>query len=250
MPEPESIVVGRQPVLEALRSGTAVEKIVIQRGAHGAPIEAIRSLANQLGIPLTEASKDRLEELAGQTLAQGVLAYLAHAKGFDIDDIIRVATERNEPPLILILDEIEDPHNVGALLRTAECAGAHGAILLKHHSPPLGSAVAKASAGASLHLPLARVANLAQAIDRLKESGLWVIGTDASAPATIYEHDLSGPVALVVGNEGRGMRRLVKEKCDVLLKIPLYGRIQSLNASVAGALVMFEAARARRQLQR
>lgn len=250
MPDPESIIAGRQPVLEALRSRAAVEKIVIQHGAHGAPIEAIRTLAKQLAIPITEISKDQLQELAGQTPAQGVLAYLLQAKDSEVDDIVRSAADRNEPPLILVLDEIEDPQNVGALLRTAECAGAHGAILLKHHSPPLGSTVAKASAGASLHLPLARVSNLSQAIDDLKEQGLWVIGTDASADKTIYEHDLSGAVAIVVGNEGRGMRRLVKEKCDVLLKIPLYGRIQSLNASVAGALVMFEAARARRRVQR
>ena len=250
MPEPASIIAGRQPVLEALRSGTAVEKIVIQHGAHGAPIEAIRSLAKQLGIPVTEASKDQIQELAGQTLTQGVLASLAQAMEADLDDIVRAASERAETPLILVLDEIEDPQNVGALLRTAECAGAHGAILLKHHSPPLGSTVAKASAGASLHLPVARVANLSQTIDRLKDQGLWIIGTDAGADKTIYEHDFSGPVAIVVGNEGRGMRRLVKEKCDVLLRIPLYGRIESLNASVAGALVLFEAARARHRPQR
>ncbi|MBI3577832.1 MAG: 23S rRNA (guanosine(2251)-2'-O)-methyltransferase RlmB, partial [Ignavibacteriales bacterium] len=148
-------------------------------------------------------------------------------------------------PFILVLDEIEDPHNLGALIRTAECAGIHGVIIPKHHSATVNQTVAKTSAGASLHLPIAKVTNVVQALDDLKSKGLWIVGTDMSGDKAYYEANLEGPLAIVIGNEGKGIRRLVKEQCDFLVTIPMYGKIGSLNASVAGGLVLFEAARVR-----
>jgi 23S rRNA (guanosine2251-2'-O)-methyltransferase len=166
----------------------------------------------------------------------------------ELEDILKAAADRNEPPFVLLLDEIEDPQNLGALIRTAECAGIHGVIIPKHHSAEVNTTVAKASAGASEHLPVAKIVNVANTIEELKEKGVWVVGTDSSAAKLYTEIDYSGPLAIVVGNEGRGIRHLVKEKCDFLVKIPLYGQIESLNASVAGALVMYEAVRKRRKL--
>jgi 23S rRNA (guanosine2251-2'-O)-methyltransferase len=240
-----TVIAGRKPLLEALRAGTPLAKIILRQGLHGAPVDSIRSLAKEKGVKVEEADPKRFRELGGEEASQGVLGLLGETKTVELEDILRIAHQRGEPPLLIVLDEIEDPHNVGALLRTAECAGVHGAILLKHHSPPLASTIAKTSAGASFHLPIARVANLAQTIGELKQQGIWVVGTDASAEKTFYEFDYAGPTAIVIGSEGKGMRRLVKEMCDVLLKIPLFGKIESLNASVAGGLVMFEAARAR-----
>ena len=250
MAEKSTIIAGRKPLLEALRAGTPLEKIIVRHGLRGAPVDAIRSLAKQKGVPVVEADAKRFQSLAGENVSQGVLAIVGETAVADVEDVLLVAKSRGEQPLLLILDEIEDPHNIGALLRTAECAGVHGAILLKHHAPPLTATVAKASAGATFHLPIARVANLAQTITQLKEQGLWVVGTDASAEKTFYDYDYSGPTAIVIGSEGKGMRRLVREMCDVLVRIPLYGKIESLNASVAGALVMFEAARGRHRDQR
>lgn len=253
--EHNTIIFGRQPVLEALKSGTPIEKILILFGVKGSAIEKIRSLAKQQDVPVTEANKQRFRELApsrfaGSGLAedsttQGVVAIVSSRASVELDDLLKIAKEKNEPPFLLILDELEDPQNVGALIRTAECAGVHGVILPKHHSAPLGQTIAKTSAGASLHMPIARVSNIAQTLEELKQHGLWIIGAAMEGDRLYYEADYKGPLAIVVGNEGRGIRRLVKEKCDFLVRIPLYGKIESLNASVAGALVMFEAARLR-----
>ncbi len=249
MSDHERVVVGRKPVLEALRAGVPVEKILLRRGVKGSPIEELRRLARREGVTIEEMEIDQFQRRAGKGVSQGVLALVQEPKATEIEDILATARNRGEQPLLLLLDEIEDPQNVGALLRSAECAGLHGAVLLKHHSPPLGGAVAKTSAGASFHLPIARTSNLSQTIERLKAEGIWVVGTDGSADKVYDEYDYTGPTAIVVGNEGRGMRRLVREMCDVLVRIPLYGKIESLNASVAGALVMFEAARCRRRSQ-
>ncbi|MGH2568292.1 MAG: 23S rRNA (guanosine(2251)-2'-O)-methyltransferase RlmB [Bacteroidota bacterium] len=241
------IIFGRQPVLEALKSGTPIEKILILFGTKGSAIDRIRSLAKQRGIPTTEANKQRFQELAEDSAMQGVVAFVSTTAYVELSDLLDVARKKNEPPFLLILDELEDPHNVGALIRTAECAGVHGVIVPKHHAASVGETVAKTSAGASLHLPIVRVSNIVQAMEELKENGVWVVGTAMEGDRTYYDTDYKGPIAIVVGNEGRGMRRLVKEKCDFLVKIPLYGKIESLNASVAGALVLFEAARGRHQ---
>lgn len=239
------IIFGRQPVLEALKSGTPIEKILILFSTKGSAIDRIRTLAKQRGVPITEANKQRFRELAEDSTTQGVVAIVSSQASVELDDLLKIAKEKNEPPFLLILDELEDPHNVGALIRTAECAGVHGVIMAKHHSPSVGQTIAKTSAGASAHMPIAKVTNIAQTLEELKQSGIWIIGAAMEGDRLYYEADYKGPIAIVVGNEGRGIRRLVKEKCDFLVRIPLYGKIESLNASVAGALVLFEAARMR-----
>ncbi len=240
------IIVGRQPVVEALKAGTPIEKIVLLYGVKGNAIERIRQLAKQRGIAVAESNRQRFRELAEDATTQGVVALVATKDYVEVEDIIAGAQRKGEPPFVLVLDEIEDPHNVGALIRSAEAAGAHGVVMTKHHSATMSQTVAKTSAGASVHLPAAKVTNLAHTLDELKKAGLWIVGTTPEAEKLYYEVDLKSPVAVVVGSEGKGMRKLITEKCDFLVRIPMYGKIESLNASVAGALVMFEVAKARR----
>jgi len=238
-------IVGRKPVLEALRSRQPLEKVIIAFGTHGKAIDDIRREARRNGVPVTEVDREKFRQIADESSAQGVAAIGAAKAYVEVEDLLEIARQRSEKPFLLILDEIEDPHNLGALIRTAECAGVHGVIIPRHHSASINETVAKTSAGASLHLPAARVANIVQTIEFLKENEVWVIGTDSSGEKPYSEADYSGPIAVVVGNEGRGIRKLVKEKCDFLVRIPLRGKVASLNASVAGALVLFEAARKR-----
>jgi 23S rRNA (guanosine2251-2'-O)-methyltransferase len=241
------VIVGRHPVLEALKAGASIEKIILLFGVHGSGIDDVRRLAKQKGVPVVETDKRKFEQLANSTSAQGVIALRAVREYVDLEALLDTARERNEPPFLLVLDEIEDPQNLGALIRTAECAGAHGVVIPKHHAAPVTSAVNKASAGATAYLPVAKVTNIAQTLDELKKNGVWIVGTDSHGDKLYYDIKYDGPLAIVIGSEGKGMRRLVKEKCDFLVRIPLYGKIESLNASVAGALVMFEAARMRRR---
>jgi len=238
-------ITGRRPVLEALEAGTPLEKIVLIFGARGTTLQRIRQLARGRGIPVSQMDKRRFSQLFSDANAQGVAAVVGSKAYAEIDDILQAARERGEPPFLLVLDEIEDPHNLGALIRTAECAGAHGAIIAKHQAASVGQTVAKTSAGASLRLPVARVTNVAKAIEELKGQGVWVVGADMTADRLYSDVDYTGAIAVVVGNEGRGIRRLVKEKCDFIVTIPLYGKIASLNASVAGGLVLYEVARMR-----
>lgn len=245
----ENLIAGRQPVIEALRSDTPLEKVYIQFGTHGHVIQTIQQLARRRGVPITEVDRKRFSEICPDVNAQGVVAVSSTQSYVEVDALLKVAADKGEAPFLLILDEIEDPHNLGALIRTGECAGIHGVIIPRHHSASLNETVIKSSAGATLHLPVAKVTNIATTIDELREQGVWVVGTDMAASRTYDEHDYTGPLAIVVGNEGKGIRRLVKEKCDFLVKIPLYGRIESLNASVAGALILFEAARKRHKKQ-
>ena len=242
------VIAGRQPVLEALRSGRPVEQVVLLHGIKGSLTERIRTLAEKRGVRVTEVDRKQFRRFSGEATAQGVVALVAEYSYAGIDEILAIAEGRGEPPLLMVLDEIEDPHNLGALIRTAECAGAHGVIIPKHHSASVNQTVAKASSGASLHLPTARVANIAQTLEDLKRRGLWIIGADIAGDRLYYDADYAGPAAIVIGSEGKGMRRLVREKCDVLVRIPLFGKVESLNASVAGALILYEAARARRKL--
>lgn len=241
----ENLIAGRQPVLEALRSDTPLEKIYVLFGTHGTAIQNILQLAKRRGVPVKEVDRARFLEMSSDAHAQGVLAVASTKAYVDVEALVKVAAAKGEAPFLLILDEIEDPHNVGALMRTGECAGIHGAILPRHHSASLNETVAKSSAGASLHLPVAKVTNIAATMDELKALGVWIVGADMTATRSYDEQDYTGPIAIVVGNEGKGIRKLVKEKCDFLVKIPLYGKIGSLNASVAGGLVLFEAARNR-----
>ncbi len=240
------VIAGRQPVLEALKSDQPIEKVLVQHGAQGAAVNNIYKLAKQRGVPVVQASKERFLELAGDGVTQGVLALVGAKKYVELEDLLEISKKRNEPPFILILDEIEDPHNLGALIRTAEGAGIHGVVVPKHHSATVNQTVAKTSAGAISHIALARVSNIVQCIDELKRQGIWVVGTDSTAEKYYYQVDFTGPVAIVVGNEGKGIRRLVMEKCDFLATVPMYGKVESLNASVSGGIILFEAARQRR----
>jgi 23S rRNA (guanosine2251-2'-O)-methyltransferase len=240
-----NIIAGRKPVIEALNAGTPVEKIYILRGTHGEPIDTIKRLARQKNILCSEADKHVIEKFSRDTNSQGVVAIVGTKEYIDVDDILSIATTKNEKAFILLFDEIEDPHNLGALIRTAVCLGAHGGIIPKHNAAPVNETVAKTSAGASAHFPIAKVTNIAATIEELKEKGIWIVGTDADAQRSFTDVDYSMPVALVIGNEGKGIRRLVKEKCDFLVKIPMTGSFDSLNASVAGALIMYEVFRKR-----
>jgi 23S rRNA (guanosine2251-2'-O)-methyltransferase len=240
-----NVITGRKPVIEALNAGTAVERIYILRGTHGEPIDTIKRLARQKNILCSEADKHVIEKFSRDTNSQGVVAIVGTKEYIDVDDILSIATTKNEKAFILLFDEIEDPHNLGALIRTAVCLGAHGGIIPKHNAAPVNETVAKTSAGASAHFPIAKVTNIAATIEELKEKGIWIVGTDADAQRSFTDVDYSMPVALVIGNEGKGIRRLVKEKCDFLVKIPMTGSFDSLNASVAGALIMYEVFRKR-----
>jgi 23S rRNA (guanosine2251-2'-O)-methyltransferase len=239
------IIAGRKPVLEALKAGTKIEKIVMLAGVHGPEIETIRQAAKEKHIPLSEIQKQAFRNITSDTTTQGVVAMVSAQRFVGLDEIIKVADERGQKGFILILDEIEDPHNLGALVRTAECAGVHGVIIPKHHSASVTAAVIKASAGATEHVAMVEVTNLVSTIQKLKEFEYWIVGLDGKGDKLYTEVDYKSPIALVVGNEGKGIRRLVKEQCDFLVRIPLLGKIESLNASVAGALVMFEVVKQR-----
>jgi len=244
----DNTLIGRNAVIEALKSGRAIEKIFILYGTHGGSIGDIRHRAREKGIPCVEVSKEKFRELVGRSsAAQGVVALVGVKQYVDLEDILAVSTERKEPAFVLVLDEIEDPQNLGALLRTAECTGVHGVVIPKHHAATVSAAVGKASAGASEYIPVAKVTNIASCLEDLKANGIWIVGAAPDGDRVFAEVDYSMPVALVVGNEGKGIRTLVKEKCDFLVRIPLYGNIESLNASVAGALLMYEVVRKRKK---
>jgi len=240
-----NIIAGRKPVIEALNAGTPIERIYILQGTHGEPLDSIKRLARQKNILCSEADKHVIDKFSRDTSSQGVVAIVGTKEYTDLDEILSIAATKNEKAFILLFDEIEDPHNLGALIRTAVCLGAHGGIIPKHNAAPVNETVAKTSAGASAHFPIAKVTNIAAAIEELKEKGIWVVGADGNAQKSFTDVDYSMPIALVIGNEGKGIRRLVKEKCDFLVKIPMAGTFDSLNASVAGALIMYEVFRKR-----
>jgi 23S rRNA (guanosine2251-2'-O)-methyltransferase len=242
-----NLIVGKQPVLEALKSETAVEKIFILHSTRTQTAGKIRFLAKRKGVPVVEVDSEKLRELTPTEHTQGVVAVVSTKSYVEPEELLAIAEQKGEKPLLLILDEIEDPHNLGALIRTAECAGVHGVVIPKYHAASINETVSKTSAGAASHVAIARVTNIVQTIEELKTRGVWIVGSEMSAEKAYYDVDYTGPLAIVVGNEGRGIRRLVKEKCDFLVKIPMYGRLDSLNASVSGALLMFEAARMRHQ---
>ena len=245
----EGVVAGRNAVAEALRSGRPIDTLYVARGLQekgGAAVLAAK--ARQAGIPVKEADPKKLDALCGGAVHQGVVA-LAAAKEFStIDDMFRLAEERGEPPFLILADELADPHNLGAILRTAECAGAHGVIIPKRRSVGLTYTVGKASAGALEYVPVARVANLAACMKELKERGVWIYGADMDGTPWC-EADFTGPIALVIGSEGFGMSRLVKETCDFIVSLPMKGKITSLNASVACGVLAYEAARQRAGLR-
>lgn len=242
------VLTGRKPVLEALRAGSPMERILVLRGTHGDTIEEIRRMAEQRGIPLVESEKQHFRDFAPEALTQGIIAISPERVAVDMDQLLMKVRESGETGFILILDQIEDPQNLGALVRTAECAGVHGILLPRHHTAPISTAAVKASAGATEHMPIADVTNIVTAIEQLKNEGYWIVGLASDGEKLYTQADYTVPIALVVGNEGRGIRRLVREHCDHLVRIPLFGKVQSLNASVAAALGMFEVVRQREKL--
>ncbi|MBE7012869.1 MAG: 23S rRNA (guanosine(2251)-2'-O)-methyltransferase RlmB [Ruminococcaceae bacterium] len=239
------IIEGRNPIIEALRSGREIDKILVARGDRNGSIVKIISDAKKKGIVIQEVDRAKLDSMSQTKNHQGVIAYVATAEYVTVDDILDSAKEKGEAPFIVIADEITDPHNLGSVLRTANAAGVHGIIIPKRRSAGLNSVVAKTSAGAVEFTPVAKVSNIAATIDKLKKENVWIVGADMDGDRTIYTHDFSGGVAIVVGSEGNGISRIVKEKCDFLVRIPLLGEITSLNASVAGALMMYEVVRNR-----
>ena len=246
--EQQEYIGGKHSLLEALRAGRTVNKIWIAEGAQKHLTGPIIAEAKKLGVVIQHVDKRKLDQLAPDLQHQGVVAQVAPFAYAEVEDILAAASSAGQPPFILILDEIEDPHNLGSILRTAECTGAHGVILPKRRSASVTATVSKTSAGAAEYVPVARVTNLAQTIERLKEDGVWVVGTDVAANEEIYDTNLfTGPVAIVIGNENKGMGKLIKEKCDVLVKLPMAGQLNSLNASVAAGVVMYEVLRRRRQ---
>jgi len=239
-----TLITGRKPLLEALESGRAIEKIFVLHGTKGQVIDSIFRLAKNRGIPVRQTSKDRFQKLTKGHEAQGVAGIIGQVVYTELDDLVDLSLQADDA-VLLVLDEIEDPHNLGALLRSALSFGVMGVIIPKHHAATVNQTVIKTSAGAALSIPITRIANIAQAVVTLQERGFVVVGMDAEASKTIGDIPTTGPVALVVGNEGKGIRRLVKHRCDVLVRIPMTGTFESLNASVAGAVVMYDVTRRR-----
>lgn len=243
--ESDGVIEGRNAVLEALRAGTPVDKIYIAKGETDASLGHIASTARGKGIVVVEADRRKLDAMSLTHAHQGVIAVAAVREYVEVDDILAIAREKGENPLIVVCDELSDPHNLGAVIRTAECAGAHGIIIPKRRSAGLTAVVAKTSAGAVAHMPVARVPNLTSCLKELKDQGIWVFGTAADGDTTLYKADLKGPAAIVIGSEGDGMGRLVSETCDFKVSIPMKGKLNSLNASAAAAILLYEAVRQR-----
>ena len=243
--EADGIIEGRNAVIEALRVGTAIDKIYLAKGETDKTLGHIASKARAAGVVVVEADRRKLDGMSRTHAHQGVIALAAVREYATVESILAAAAEKGQPPLLVVCDEISDPHNLGAILRTAECAGAHGVIIPKRRSAGLTAVVAKTSAGAVSYIPVARVANIPSLLKELKKQGIWVFGTAADGTTGLYGADLKGPAAIVIGSEGNGMTRLVSESCDFLVSIPMKGRISSLNASAAAAILLYEAVRQR-----
>ena len=243
----EDVIAGRNSVGEALKSGRPLNKLFIAKGERQGSLRELAGIAKDKGILVQEVEPQRLAQLAPGQRHQGVVAMASPVEYAEVEDMLAAAEAKGEAPLLVVLDELEDPHNLGAVLRSVDAAGAHGVIIPKRRSCPLSTTVAKTSAGAVEYVPVARVSNLAQTLDKLKKAGIWVAGCDMDGTENYFEASLKGPLALVIGGEGRGLGRLVKEHCDFLVRIPMQGHVNSLNASVACSLVLYEAVRQRLQ---
>lgn len=236
---------GKNPVLEALKAGRPINKIMFAQGLKPGAITEIVHLAGEKNIPYQFVERKKLDSLVESRTHQGIVAQTGVKDYVDWEEILANARQRGEDPFIILLDGLEDPRNLGAILRTADAVGAHGLIIPKHRSVSLTSVVARASAGAVEHVPVARVTNLPATMEQLKEKGCWIVGTDPNAEQKYFQADLKGPLAVVLGSEGKGMGKLVREKCDFLVSIPMLGHVNSLNVSVAGALLLYEIIRQR-----
>jgi 23S rRNA (guanosine2251-2'-O)-methyltransferase len=243
----EDMIVGKNPVVEALKAGRSINKIWISESAQRSQVQAIYQLAKEQGVIVQSVDKRKIDQMAGDSQHQGVVASVAAHTYVEVEDLLQSARKKGDTPLFLLLDEIEDPHNLGSILRSADCTGVHGVIIPKRRAVGLTATVAKTSAGAIEYVPVARVANMVQTIELLKKEGFWITGTDASGNQTMSEPDYRVPTAIVIGSEGKGMGRLIKEKCDFIVRIPMVGHVNSLNASVAAALMMFEVLKQRRE---
>lgn len=236
---------GRNPVLEALRAGREINKLLVAKGSKEGSIREILSVAREAGVIVQELDRSRLDALAEGRSHQGVIALVAAHRYYEVEEILEQAKAKGDDPLVLILDGIEDPQNLGSLLRTANAVGAHGVIIPERRAVGLTETVAKVSAGAVEYVPVARVTNTARTIEELKEKGFWVVGTHQDAKELYYQARLTGPLAVVIGSEGKGIGRLVAEKCDFMVRLPMLGQVTSLNAAVAGAILLYEIRRQR-----
>ncbi|WP_096186197.1 23S rRNA (guanosine(2251)-2'-O)-methyltransferase RlmB [Evansella halocellulosilytica] len=245
MTSKQDYLAGKNPIIEALKGKHPIHKIWIAEGSQRGQMSQVIKLAKSAQVNVQFVPKKKIDQMVSTNAHQGVVAQIAAYEYQDLSVLFENAANRNEAPFFLILDELEDPHNLGSILRTADAVGAHGIIVPKRRSVGLTSTVAKASAGAIEHVPVTKVTNLARTMDELKKEGLWFVGTDAKGTEDYRETDLDMPVGLVIGSEGKGMSRLVKEKCDFLVRIPLAGKVTSLNASVAASLLMYEVYRSR-----
>lgn len=241
----EELIGGRNSVIEALRSGRSLNKLFVQDGIKGGSIGEIIALAIESGVPIEYVKIEKLNQLAAGLRHQGVAAMVAPVRFYDLDEVLAAAQAKGEDPFLVLLDELQDPQNVGAIIRTADAAGVHGVLMPKRRSCPLNAVVAKVSAGAVEYVPVVSIGNIAQTIEELKKKGLWVIGADMDGEVDYFSGNLKGPIVLVIGAEGKGLGRLVREKCDLLVKIPMRGGVSSLNASAAGAILLFEIVRQR-----
>ena len=243
--ENDGVIEGRNAVIEALRAGTPIDKIYLMKGEGDSALGHIASAAREKGIVVVDADRRKLDAMSRTHAHQGVIALAAVREYVSVESILDAAREKGEPPLLVVCDEISDPHNLGAIIRTAECAGAHGVIIPKRRSAGLTAVVAKSSAGAVSYLPVARVPNIPALLKDLKKQGIWIFGAAAEGTVPLYGADLKNAAAIVIGSEGDGMSRLVRESCDFLVSIPMKGRISSLNASAAAAILLYEALRQR-----
>ena len=241
----ENQLEGRNALIEALKSGRTIDKVFIASGETDRGLQRLAAQAKEAGAVVVPVDRRKLDAMSQSHSHQGIIALAAAREYFSIDDILQEATDRGEAPLIVICDELADPHNLGAILRSAECAGAHGVIIPKRRSVGLTAVVAKASAGAVEYMKVAKVTNITAAIEELKKKGVWIFGTAAEGSIPMYQADLTGPTAIVIGSEGDGMSRLVRQSCDVTVHIPMKGRITSLNASAAASILLYEAVRQR-----
>lgn len=242
---PDDVIVGRNAVVESLKSGRGINKILVASGEREGSVREIVALARERGVVCEMVSRDRIGQIAAGHRHQGVLAYVAPVPYVELDEIISSARARGREPFIVLLDELEDPHNLGAILRTADAAGVDGVVILKRRSCPLSATVAKTSAGAIEYVPVARIGNIAQTLKKLKDDGFWVIGADMDGTQSYYDADYRGAIVLVIGGEGHGISTLTKKCCDFIVSIPMVGHINSLNASVAGSILMYEAMKKR-----
>ncbi|MGF7145343.1 23S rRNA (guanosine2251-2'-O)-methyltransferase [Anaerotaenia torta] len=240
----EFTIEGRNAVMEAFRSGKTIDRLFVLDGCQDGPVKSIVREAKKTDAIITYVKKERLDQLSSTEKHQGVIAYAAAYEYAEVEDILQAAEEKKEPPFVVLLDGIEDPHNLGAIIRTAHQAGAHGVIIPKRRAVGLTATVARTSAGALNYLPVAKVTNLAVTIEELKEKGLWFVCADMEGEL-LYRMDLKGPIGLVIGSEGEGVSRLVREKCDFMAKIPMFGKVDSLNASVAMGILAYEIVRQR-----